>query len=425
MEHGSIKTLKRYLINKEIKVTFIGLMISLIIALGVFLAGLNAILCEINNKVVKQNIEIAGKLVERYPQLEDKLIETINQEATAEQIKKGTDLLSKYGYKENMSYKLQTSTISIYGEWTVKITAAFVVFAIAVFILVFLGFAKIYSQIEKITYIIQKIIDGDFSYKLKADGEECFDLFGNEFNKMSNCLKLNIDNLKREKIFLKNTIEDISHQLKTPVATLIAANDIMSVEIDMDVETRTYFIDRSKKQLERIEWLVKSLLKLAMLDAGIIAFNKAKVNLRQVIEKAAGAVEYIRESKNITIQFNENIKESYFYGDINWTCEAILNIIKNGLEHTPWNGQIVIEVQQMKLLTSITISDNGEGIEADELTKIFERFHKCRSNYKEDSVGIGLSLSKKIIDGQGGTITVQSKKGEGSSFNIIFPHGLC
>lgn len=424
MEHGRIKTLRRYFINKEIKVTFISLIIALIAALGVFLVGYNQILSNVSKNISRENIEVTGKLVEKYPELENSIVDIIQEQTTAEHIKKGTEILSKYGYKENMSYKLQASTSSIYAEWTLKIIAAFIALAIILLFIVFLGFANLYSKIEKTTYIIQKVIDGDFSYTLKDDGEDFFDVFGNEFNKMSNCLKLSIDRLKNEKIFLKNIIEDISHQLKTPVATLIAANDIMAVETDMDIETRTYFIERSKKQLERIEWLVRNLLKLAMLDAGIILFNKSKVHAVTMIKKAISPIEYLRECKNISIQINENAVESYFYGDINWTSEAILNIIKNGIEHTPENGQIIIYITEMKLLTAITIKDNGEGIEADELTKIFERFHKCKSKYKDDSVGIGLSLTKRIIEGQNGTITVQSKKGEGSSFSIIFPHAL-
>lgn len=425
MEYGCGKTLRRYFINKEIKIVFFSLIITLLLALGVFLIGINVTLNNISTNVVKENVEMAGKLVEEYPQLEDRIADIIKEPSTDNHIKKGTEILSQYGYKEDMSFKLQNSINSVYTKSIIEIIAAFIVLAIILLSIVFLGFSKIYSKIERTTYIIQKVIDGDFSYDLKEDGEEFFDVFGNEFNKMSNYLKLNIDNLKREKIFLKNIIEDISHQLKTPVATLIAANDIMAVETDMPMETRTYFIERSKKQLERIEWLVRNLLKLAMLDAGIIIFNKSKAHVMTMIKKAISSIEYLREDKNISIHINENIEDSCFFGDANWTGEAILNIVKNSIEHTPENGKIVIDIEQMKLLTTITISDNGEGIEADEITKIFERFHKCKSKYKDDSVGIGLSLSKRIIDGQDGAITVQSQKGQGSSFSIILANQGC
>lgn len=419
MEYGCGKTLRRYFINKEIKIAFFSLIITLALALGVFLIGVNGILSNISENIARENIGMAGKLVEEYPQLEERIADIIKKPATDNHIKKGTEILSKYGYKEDMSFKLQSSINSVYTKSIIEIIVAFIVLAIILIIIIFLGLSKIYSKIEKTTYIIQKVIEGDFSYKLKEDGEEFFDIFGNEFNKMSNCLKLNIENLKKEKVFLKNIIEDISHQLKTPVATLIAANDIMAVETDMPMETRAYFIERSKKQLERIEWLVRNLLKLAMLDAGIIIFNKSKVYVMTMIKKAISSIEYLREDKNISIHINENIEDSCFFGDGNWTGEAILNIVKNSIEHTPENGKVVIDIEQMKLLTTIIISDNGEGIENEELTKIFERFHKCKSKYKDDSVGIGLSLSKRIIEGQGGAITVQSKIGKGSSFSII------
>lgn len=419
MGYGCSQNMKRYFINKEIRVTFVSLILTLILALGIFIIGLNGVLSSISTNVVKENIQITGKLVEKYPQLEGSIIETINEPTRANHIEKGKKLLNQYGYKEDMSFKFQKPINSLYTKAILEIVIYFVVLAISILIIVFFGFSKVYSKIEKTTYTIQKVIDGDFSYNLKEDGEEFFDVLGNQFNKMSNCLKLNIDNLKKEKVFLKNIIEDISHQLKTPVATLIAANDIMIDETDMPVETRTYFIESSKKQLERIEWLVRNLLKLAMLDAGIIIFNKSKVNAVNTIKRAISSIEYLREDKNISININENVPDSYFYGDANWTGEAILNIVKNSIEHTQENGEVIISIEQMKLLTTINISDNGEGIAPEEITKIFERFHKCKSKYKDDSVGIGLSLSKRIIEGQDGTITVESRKGKGSSFSIV------
>lgn len=419
MEYRCSKNLGRLFENKEIKKMFLGIIITLILFLGIFFVGLNNILSSVSRNIVKENIQMTGKLIDKYPELESSIVDISKEPASDNQIKKGNDILSKYGYKEDMPYKFQNSINRVYNKSFLELVSLFIGLAVILLIIIFSAFSKIYSRIEKTTYIIQKVIDGDFSYKMKDDGEEIFDILGSQFNKMSNCLKLNIDNLKKEKMFLKNIIEDISHQLKTPVATLIAANDIMELEIDMPMETRAYFIEKSKKQLERIEWLIKNLLKLAMLDAGIIIFNKSTVNALVVINKAVSSIEYLREGKNISMQINENTLNSSFYGDANWTGEAITNIVKNSIEHTPENGKIVIDIEQMKLITTITISDNGEGIQQDEITKIFERFHKCKSKYKDDSVGIGLSLSKRIIEGQDGVITVQSKIGQGSSFSII------
>jgi signal transduction histidine kinase len=419
VEYGCSKTINRYLSNSEIKLTFLNIIIAVVLVLGIFLIGFNVLLHNISASIVRENIEVTGKLIEKYPQLEDNIAEVIKEPTTAQHIIKGREVLSQYGYKEDMSFEFQNSINSVYRKSIVEIVIVFIVLGSLLLSIVFFGFSKIYSKVDKTTYIMEKITEGNFSFSLKDDGEEIFDVFGCEFNKMSNCFKLNIDKLKKEKVFLKNIIEDISHQLKTPISTLIAANDIMAAETDMSEKTRKYFIERSKKQLERIEWLVRNMLKLAMLDAGIIVFNKSKVNIVSMIKKAISSIDYLREEKSISIHINENITNSYFLGDANWTGEAILNIVKNSIEHTPNNGQVVIDIEQMKLLTKITIYDNGEGIEPDEITKIFERFHKCKSKYKDDSVGIGLSLSKRIIEGQDGVITVQSKIGQGSSFSII------
>ena len=187
---------------------------------------------------------------------------------------------------------------------------------------------------------------------------------------------------------------------------------------DLDKEKRIEFLDKTSAQLSRMEWLIKSMLKLAKVEAKVIEFKTEKVNIDELIRKSISPMIIPMELKNIAISINGKEDASYT-GDIEWSAEAITNIIKNCVEHTPDNGQIEINYEENPIYSEIVIKDNGEGIDKKDLPNIFKRFYKGK-NSKSDSVGIGLAMAKSIVESQNGTIYVKSKKGVGSEFHIIF-----
>lgn len=238
-----------------------------------------------------------------------------------------------------------------------------------------------------------------------------------ELLKMTNILKEKVELLNKEKIFLNDIISDISHQLKTPMTSLIILNDLMYD--DLPKETRVEFLDKIKSQLSRMEWLIKSMLKLSKVEAKVIDFENKKINIKELINKSVSPSLIPMELKNIDLSINGDEKASYI-GDINWSSEALVNIIKNCVEHTNENGSLTINYEENPLYSEIIIKDSGEGIDKKDLPHIFKRFYKGKNSSKSDSVGIGLAMAKSIIESQNGDIYAKSEKNKGTEFHIIF-----
>ena len=401
--------------NEEFKSVLKKLIIfQLIIALVTSILAITYV-SKVNKNILEQNIALVGNIIKDNPELKDKLIPYITKGATKEDIILGEQILSTYGYNVNLNKVSQPILKGIYPD-----------FIIAVFVFIFLSFLpliliikkeyeKIYGKVQDVYKASEKVVEGDFSTYLKEEGEGDFNILNHQFNQMSNRLENTLDSLNKEKIFLKNTISDISHQLKTPLSSLIVFNDILLDNKDMDLDTRLDFLEKSTVQLERIEWLIINLLKLARIEAGAIKFKKEKVLLSEVVEIALETLSYNLKNQQININGNQN---SSFFGDREWTTEALINIIKNAIEHG--RGKIEISLEQTPLFSNIIIRDNGEGIDQEHLHHIFERFYKVNSQVKPQSIGIGLNLAKLIVESQGGTISVKSKKDIGTEIIVTF-----
>lgn len=396
---------------------FLGIFVVSIMLFIVFsIVQLNSI----SDNIVSQNAAIVGTLADKHPELEVDIMNALKESAKTDDINKGKEILAKYGHRQGMSFVYQASTNQVYGRFLVQGGTILTIIFLLIFIIVWRGYKVVYSKVAFAAKIAEKVVDGDFKEVLPENGEGYFSVFGYHFNQMSNRLRLSIDKLKEEKIFLKNLISDISHQLKTPVSTLVIANDLMLNDAEMLQEDRLCFLERNRKQLERIEWLIKSLLKLAMLESGMVAFKKVKVLLYKCSKEAILAVQPMADKKQITIETQGDIDKTWFVGDENWTTEAILNILKNSVEHTPKGGKIIVTFENTQLTSKIRIVDNGEGIDKQDLPKIFQRFYRCIRTSKTGSVGIGLALTKFIVDMQDGNISVKSEKNKGSQFIITF-----
>jgi signal transduction histidine kinase len=274
-----------------------------------------------------------------------------------------------------------------------------------------------YSQIEKLSEYLRQISAGNYSLDVRDNREGELSILKNEIYKVNTKLSEQSELLKKDKIKLTNAISDISHQLKTPLTSMMVMSDLLR-EDRLPNAKRSEFTNNIRIQLERIDWLVSSLLKLSKIDAGAVHFKQEPVIVYKLIQKALEPLLIpidIKELK-VSIYRDENVS---FLGDFNWTTEALINILKNCVEHTPNGGQIEIFFSDNPLFTEIVITDNGKGIAKDDLPKIFKRFYKGK-NASEGSVGIGLAMSYSIIKSQNGTIEVKSKPEEGTQFRIKF-----
>ena len=274
-----------------------------------------------------------------------------------------------------------------------------------------------YRQLNKLIDVLRRVNSGDYSLDLNDNEEGEISILKSEIYKVTLMLREQNESLKNEKTILANSLADISHQLKTPLTSLFVMADLLSKD-NFTKEERTGFIKRIHSQLERLQWLVESLLKLSKLDAKTVTFKTQSVLPSDLINKALSPLLIPIDIKNQTLNIKADDKPVNC--DLNWTAEALLNILKNCVEHTSEGGKIDITVSSNALYTSIIIQDNGKGIDKSDLPYIFNRFYKGK-NASEDSVGIGLAMAKSIIEAHGGSIQAKSEPGSGTIFNIQFP----
>lgn len=264
----------------------------------------------------------------------------------------------------------------------------------------------------------KKVIDGEYDISINEDREGDFSKLALSFNSMRNIIRSNIEKLNNEKQFLVDLLSDISHQLKTPLSSMIVYNDIL-LNKDIPFSQRKTFLINNQNQLQRMNWLIKNILKLARLDAKAIELDKENQSLNETIQDCIDSLEGRAQDSRVKIIYNEE-KEISFNHDKLWLEEAIINIVKNCIEHTPEGGKIEISLMENALYRKLIIEDSGEGISEEDLPNIFKRFYKVGTKKKSESIGIGLALAKAIIEDHNGIVEAQSKVGVGTKFSITF-----
>ncbi|CBZ02656.1 HAMP domain-containing histidine kinase [Clostridium botulinum] len=413
----------KYFRNPEIKELTFKFSIIFILFAILTTIFIKAELNKLNKDYINQNTLIVGNILSKHPELEDEVILSLNsnQDAIYNQEKNykiGKKVLEKYSYDENLDIYKNPILKNFSINFIYRTIIYFGVAIFIIYIIIYDKFKYFYKKAEIFTEASEDIMEGHFSKFIDENKEGDFYILSSKFNLMSNRLEESLLNLRKEKIFLKNIISDISHQLKTPLSSLIMFNELMKDE-NMPIEDRKNFLKLSDEQLRRMEWLIINLLKVGRLEAGVVEFRRENNPLYVTVNKAlAGLSEKAKEkSQQVIVDIDEDV---YFKHDMDWTAEAISNIIKNSIEHTDNYGQIKISCEETPISLTISIKDNGEGIPEKLQNKIFERFYKGENSVNPSSIGIGLSLTKSIIESQNGSIIVESEMGEGTEFIITF-----
>lgn len=275
--------------------------------------------------------------------------------------------------------------------------------------------SKLYRQAEQ---IIDKYINGDYSCHLPQDSEgEIFHLFAS-VEQLATMLQAKNETEHKTTEFLKCTISDISHQLKTPLAALMMYHEIIEAEPD-NVEMVKEFSKKIGTALNRMEQLIMSMLKITRLDTGNILFEKQSCSVKELIKYAISElrIRIAQEKKQFIIKGTPN---ETVICDMDWTSEAIGNLVKNALDHTEAGGIISVTWESTPTMLRILVSDNGSGIAPEDIHHIFKRFYRSKYSLNTPGIGLGLSLAKSIIEGQGGVISAQSVLNEGTTFSVSF-----
>lgn len=393
--------------NKTIKKYILSFMILLILNISLIFI-LNRYEYKTYTKNYNNKINtIISSIKNKYPDIEESdIIEIINSEQDSE------DILSKYG--------INSITLNDKVNNKIRIISLIIIITFdSLIILIFYLYDKNKSKkIKEITKMISKINNRQFDIDINDFNEGELSILKNEISKTTTMLRQVADNSVKDKLNLKDSLGDISHQLKTPLTSITIMIDNILDNPDMNEKTRKKFLINIKREILNINFLVMSLLKLSKFDANVVKFNKESVYLKDIIIESIKNVSMIKELKNITIKVSgdDNIK---LLCDFKWQVESITNILKNSIEHTSEYGTVEVNYSENKLYTRILIKDNGKGIDSGDLPHIFDRFYKGK-NGSDDSFGIGLSLSKTIIEKEGGSITVKSTPNIGTIFTIKY-----
>jgi len=273
-----------------------------------------------------------------------------------------------------------------------------------------------YRRIRELSLSIDKLLHGNEFIRISGYEEGELAVLQSEIGKMTVRLREYADNLLNDKVWLTDSIANISHQLRTPLTSM---NLIASMLTSADLtETRRLALSRElKKLLSRTDWLVETLLKMSKIDAGTVLFRKDTVSVSELIRKASEPLDIGMEVREQTLTVNNG--GASFYGDLAWSAEAVGNILKNCMEHTPEGGKITVSAEETALYTEIKIIDSGPGIDAADLPHLFERFYKGK-NAAGGSFGIGLALARMIIIGQDGTVKADNHPDGGALFIVRF-----
>lgn len=401
--------------SQETKKFFLTLTLVSMIIVVLFVLVSNIIYHTCNKQIINNSSYIINDLILKHPELEDDIIDTvINNKGNSN----GKQLLDKYGIDiEGVSYLKENNTLKN------KIMILNIsVISISLLIILFITLVFLFRQNRKfksLSAYMNNILNDDFSMNILDYTEGDLSNLSNDIYKVTVKLKEQNDITHKDKKYLEDILSDISHQLKTPLTSMYVINDLLDTDLDDNI--RKEFLQKNKTQLARIEWLVTSLLKISRLDSSTVILKPNKIKLESLINKSLEPLSIPMELKNINLELNID-SDMEILVDLNWTSEALINIIKNACEHTAEGGTIKIYSEDNPIYQAIIVEDNGCGIAVDDLPFIFERFYKGKSN--KESIGIGLNMAKKIIDMQKGDISVKSEVGKYTIFTIKFYKSL-
>lgn len=304
----------------------------------------------------------------------------------------------------------------------INIYALVLIFAVcAASMILFLLFTKRrYQAIAELSCRIDSILHGEYNVNLVPDEEGELAVLNTELSKMTLRLRDQADRLAKEKCYLSDSLADISHQLRTPLTSIRMIVPRFASD-NQSREQQQANIRKVDSLLDRTQWLISTLLKIARLESGIVQFNHEPVSIEALLHSTIEPLEILLDVKNIELCWLTE-KKAGFWGDRLWTTEAISNIIKNCIEHCSEGGKLEIYSSENPIYTELIISDNGSGFEEKDIPHLFERFYRG-SNAVKESAGIGLNLSQMIINRQNGTISAANKPGGGAQFTIRFYKG--
>lgn len=273
-------------------------------------------------------------------------------------------------------------------------------------------------RIEEMRLYMEKISRGNYSLELEENADDELSGLRNEVYRLTVQLRESAVLEQRRRQALADSVANISHQLKTPMTSMTILLDNLTQSEEMDQITRQRFLSEVSRQLTGMSWLIATMLKLSRLEAGVVELQRTPTAAQRLVEKCISRLQTAAEWREVSMEASSQ-PEATLCVDENWTVEALCNIVKNAIEHSPAGGAVRIFATGNEVYTEIRVEDDGVGISGEEREKLFQRFYRG-SNAAQDSIGLGLALAKEVVEQQRGHIQVESREGEGTVFSLKF-----
>ena len=402
--------------NRELKklcVELIAVSLLILLLCNLILAGYRA---NSNREYHQILASLVGSVMEAYPDTsEDELILMLNGQGNTEI---GEQILRQYGIfleNENDAIPVQKRRATAM-QWEMNLM--FTAFAAGLIGIIFFYLNKRQKQIQRISDYMEELVRGNYALDIQDNDDDELSGLKNEIYKLTVFFREQAKQAAANRLALADSVADISHQLKTPLTSVTVLVDNLLDSEEMEADTRRRFLMEISGQLSGVTWLVSTLLKLSRLDAGVVELENRPLQVCSLVQEVLNRLELIAELRQVELcaEIPETLQIS---GDDQWLTEALLNVVKNAIEHSSAGGRVIMKAEENDIYTLLAVQNHGEPISEEEQKHLFERFYRGNSAKKE-SVGIGLALAKEIVEKQNGYITVESEKEKGTFFFIKF-----
>ncbi len=385
----------------------------LLIFMATFLITNNHLYNDYKKSVNNVISGVINEVKEKYPKVEeDELVDLFNNEDNYQD----NQTLIKYGLNhEEISIVKGLEESYQRNVWVMVFLLLSLL--VTVIILIIWYVIKEERKLLKLSNYVNDLVLKKDSLKLEENEEGMISKLQNDLYKLTIVLREAYDNESREKLEMKKSLEDISHQLKTPLTAMMITLDNLSND-ELKPDLRKSFLEDVKRQVDKMNFLIKSLLKLSRFDAGVIKFKSENIRVKSLVNDVIKSVSVLAEINDVKIKANGDDNTS-FTGDYNWQLEAVTNVVKNAVEHSTPGETVTIKFRENAVYTLISVVNHGNVINEQDMKNIFTRFYKGK-NATYESIGIGLSLSKSIIEKGGGYVRVSSSKKDGTRFDIKY-----
>lgn len=406
----------RFRWNSEIKLLAVKMV--LFAAVGLILANVG--MSFYKNQMRRDHTQFAGAVLEQvleaYPQVsEEALIRLLDADKPVDQ---GQALLARYGVFTDWGSRTfdaqerELLRLQIVGNFF------YIIFLSVGIVFVFGYLRRRQKRIDKVQIYMEQLERGIYCLELEDNTDDELSGLRNEIYRLTVLLKEQAALAQNRRVALADSVANISHQLKTPLTSATVLADNLAGDENMDPATRHHFLSEILRQLTGMSWLITAMLKVSRLEAGVVELNRQKVAVRDLVEHCVQKLETLAEWKDISLVLQLQA-DAVLTVDESWTIEALGNIIKNAIEHSPAGGRVEIRAEENEVYTEICICDSGVGISEKERQMLFRRFYRGTAAM-EDSVGIGLALAKEVVERQNGHVSVESEEGRHTVFHLKF-----